>query len=80
MTVHLRLMKIEVSYNTLPNGTTWTSGTFVTSNDLKGISSGNNQFVAVDTGEIILTSTGGITWILYTNSYVLCGVTYKEKT
>jgi hypothetical protein len=73
-------MKIEVSYYTSPNGTTWTSGTFVTSNDLKGISSGNNQFVAVDTGEIILTSTGGITWILYTNSYVLCGVTYKEKT
>ena len=65
-------MKIEVSYYTSPNGTTWTSGTFVTSNDLKGISSGNNQFVAVD--------TGGITWILYTNSYVLCGVTYKEKT
>jgi len=73
-------MKIEVSYYTSPNGTTWTSGTFVTSNDLKGIGSGNNQFVAVDTGGIILTSTGGITWIPYTNSYVLCGVTYKEKT
>ena len=65
-------MKIEVSSYTSPNGTTWTSGTFVTSNDLKGISSGNNQFVAVD--------TGGITWIPYTNSYVLYGVTYKEKT
>jgi hypothetical protein len=73
-------MKIEVSYYTSPNGTTWTSGTFVTSNDLKGIISGNNQFVAVDTDGIILPSTGRITWTPYTNSYVLCGVTYKEKT
>jgi len=63
-------MKIEVSYYTSPNGTTWTSGTFVTSNDLKGISSGNNQFVEVD--------TSGITWTPFTTSYVLCGVTNKE--
>ena len=63
---------------TSSDGTTWTSRTSGTTNNLYGVTYGNSTFVTVGQSGTILTSTDGTTWTSRTSgtSNSLSGVTY----
>ncbi len=63
---------------TSSDGTSWTSRTSGTSNNLQGVTFGNSTFVVA--GNNILTSSDGTSWTLKTSgtSNDLEGVTYSE--
>ena len=67
---------------TSPDGTTWTSRTSGTSNELYKVIYGNSTFVTVGELGTILTSSDGITWTSRTSgtSNDLYGVTYGNST
>jgi len=67
---------------TSSDGTTWTSRTSGTSNDLQGVTFANSTFVAVGYSGTILTSSDGTTWISRTSgtSNNLNGVTDANST
>ena len=52
---------------TSADGTTWTSRTTYTSNDLYDVTYGNSKFVAVGLYGTTVTSSDGITWTATSN-------------
>ena len=52
---------------TSADGTTWTSRTTYTSNDLYDVTYGNSKFVVVGNSGTSVTSSDGITWTATSN-------------
>ena len=64
---------------TSSDGTTWTSRTSGTSNNLQGVTYGNSTYVTVGDGGTILTSADGTTWTSRTSGATtiqLFGITF----
>ena len=53
---------------TSSDGTTWTSRTTYTSNDLNDVTYGNSKFVVVGDSGTSVTSSDGITWTATSNT------------
>ena len=75
---------VSVGYSgtilTSPDGTSWTSRTSGTPDDLRGVTYGNGLFVTVGGSGILLTSPDGLYWTERTSgtSRNLQGVTYSQ--